>query len=84
MQSEALMRHVGVRLLRFSCGGTYWRRCISGLANPYVSPIAVAGLEPFGDTITDDGLGKRAKEVECLPGLSPNPSPSPEPAWTLS
>jgi len=66
MQSEALMRHVGVRLLRFSCGGTYWRRCISGLANPYVSPIAVAGLEPFGDTITDDGLGKRAKEVECL------------------
>ena len=30
----------------------------------YVSPVAVAGLEPFGDLVTDAGLGKRAKEVE--------------------
>ncbi len=64
-QSEALMRHVGVRLLRFSVGGIYWRRCLSGLSNPYISTTAVTGLEPI-EAITDDMVSRRALEVECL------------------
>ena len=35
---------VGVRLLRFSLSTMYWRRAISGLANPYLRALSVFGL----------------------------------------
>ena len=64
-QSEAMMRHVGVRLLRFSVGGLYWRRCLSGLSNPYVSPLAVHGMEP-ALMLSDASAMSRARDIEAL------------------
>ena len=46
-QAVELFERVGLRLLRFSLGGMFWRRAQSALSNPFLSPVSVYGLEPL-------------------------------------
>ena len=63
--AEQMLAQVGVRLLRFSLSTMYWRRAISGLANPYLRALSVFGLGAL--PLSQEGaLARRALEVELL------------------
>jgi len=64
-QAEHVLQVFDVRLLRFSVGGTYWRRVIASLSNPYVTAAAVYGINLCPLTSNRNAL-ERALDAELL------------------